>query len=67
MEANLNLQVEFISFRDWYNGLDYNEQQLLYTDIDTLEDNYRNFLKKHYRKQYNWLNEIENDKHATKS
>lgn len=67
MEANLNLQAEFISFKDWYNGLDYNEQQLLYTDIDTLEDNYRNFLKKHYRKQYNWLKEIENDKHSRKS
>ena len=51
MEANLNLQVEFISFRDWYNGLDYDEQQLLYTDIDTLENNYRSFLKKHYKKQ----------------
>lgn len=67
MEANLNLQVEFISFRDWYNGLDYNEQQLLYTDIDTLENNYRNFLKKHYKKQYKWLKEFENDKHSRKS
>ena len=67
MEANLNLQVEFISFSDWYNGLDYNEQQLIYTDIDTLENNYRNFLKKHYKKQYKWLKEFENDKHSGKS
>ncbi len=67
MEANLNLQVEFITFKDWYNGLDYNEQQLIYTDIDTIENNYRNFLKKHYKTQYKWLKEIENDKQYRKS
>lgn len=67
MEANLNLQVEFISFKEWYKGLDYNEQQLLYTDIDIIEDNYRNFLKKYYKKQYKWLEEIEYEKHRKSS
>lgn len=60
MVANLNLQADFISAKDWYRGLDYIDQQLIYTDIDKLEKKYRCFLKKNYKKQYKWLEEFEN-------